>query len=183
MSGRAHELAARFRDVNEGAIRFVEGCSEADWRRIIAHEERTVAFLLDHIAWGYAVETKAMLACVTGREQPLAWDEVPHTFTMSELNAINAARWVAAPYPDRAATIARLRAEGEKTASAIERLSDDDLERTVTYGPFPGRTAAEFIERPLLSHPGMHLPGILQALATVPAPGGPTGVQPSEGSR
>lgn len=183
MGGRAYELAARFRGVNEGAIRFVEGCSEADWRRMVVHEGRTVAFLLDHIAWAYAVETKAMLACVTGREQPLAWDEVPHTFTMEELHAVNAARWEADPCPDREATIARLRAEGERTALAIERLSDDDLERTVTYGPFPGKTAAEFIERPLLSHPGMHLPGIVQALAMAPAPSGPTGAHASEDPR
>ncbi len=183
MSGRAHELAARFREVNEGTIRFVEGCSETDWRRMVAHEGRTVAFLLDHIAWGYGVETKAMLACLTGQEQPLAWDEVPHTFTMAELHAVNAARWEADPCPDRGATIARLRAEGEKTANVIERLSDDDLERTVTYGPFPGKTAAAFIERPLLSHPGMHLPGIKQVLATAPAPSGPTGTHASEHPR
>ncbi len=165
MSGQARDLAARFREANEAVIRFAAECSEADWRRMVPHEGRSVAYLIDHIAWGYGVETKAMVACLTGQAPPLAPDELPHTFTMDDLNAMNAARWEANPYPDRQATIARLRQEGERTARVIEGLSEQDLARTVTYGPIPPRTAAEFIERPLISHPGMHLPGIQQELA------------------
>jgi hypothetical protein len=165
MNGQAHDLAERFREMNEGVIRFAANCSEADWRRIVPHEGRSVAYLIDHIAWGYAVETKAMLTCLTGQEQPLAPDELPHTFTREDLHAMNSARWQANPYPDRQATITRLQVEGERTANVIEGLTEQDLGRTVTYGPIPERTAAEFIESPVISHQGMHLPGIRQALA------------------
>lgn len=165
MSDQAHALAAQFRQMNAAVIRFAQECSPDDWRRMVPDEGRPVAYLIDHIAWGYGVERKAMLACLTGQAPPLAPDELAHTFTTEELHAMNAARWEANPYPDREATIARLRAEGEETARVIEQLSEQALAQPVRYGRLE-RTAAEFVARPLIAHPEMHLPGIRHELAT-----------------
>ena len=134
MDERAHELAARFRAMNDGVLRFAERCADADWRRMVPHEGRSVAYLIDHIALGYAVERKAILAILTGQAPPLAPDEIPHTWTVEGLHAMNAARWEANPYPDREATIRRLRTEGEEMARFIAGLSGQDLERTMPTG-------------------------------------------------
>jgi len=115
--------------------------------------------------FGYRMETKAILAAVTGIEQPLAWDELPPTFTREDLRAMNVRRWEASPYPDREGTIERLRAEGEHTAAVLSGLSEADLRRTIAYGPVPAMPVAQFIERIVIGHPGMHLPGIRQELA------------------
>jgi hypothetical protein len=165
LSDHAHALAARFRQVNADVIRFAQACSPEHWRRMVPHEGRSVAYLIDHIAYAYGVETKIMLECVTGQEQPRAWDELPPTFTLEDMHAINAARWAANPYPDQQETIARLQAEGEKTATVIENLSEAEMQQTVTLGPLGTRTVAQFIERPLIGHPRAHMPGIRQELA------------------
>jgi hypothetical protein len=168
MSDHACALAAQFRQMNAEVIRFAQECSPDDWRRMVPHEGRSVAYLIDHIAWGYRAETKVVHAVVTGQEQPRAWDELPPTFTIDELHALNARRWEAEPYPDREGTIARLREEGERTAAVLSGLSEADLERTIAYGPIPAMPIAQFIERLVIGHPGRHLPGIRQELAAPP---------------
>jgi hypothetical protein len=165
MSDQALQLAAQFRQVNDDVVRFAQECAPDDWRRMVPHEGRSVAYLIDHLVWGYRAETKAIRAIVTGQEQPLAWDELPPTFTFDELHAMNATRWEADPYPDREETIARLRAEGEQTAAVLSGMSEADLERTIAYGPIPAMSIAQFIERLVIGHPGRHLPGIRQELA------------------
>jgi hypothetical protein len=161
---RVTALAARFRAANDEVIRFAERCADADWRMMVPHEGRSVAYLIDHIAWGYAVERKALLANLTGQAPPLAPDEFPHTWTRESLHATNAGRWEAQPYPDREATIRRLRTAGEEMARFIAGLRGQDLERTIAYG-YLALPAAAFIERIVIGHPGMHLPGIEQELA------------------
>jgi hypothetical protein len=71
--------------MNAEVIRFAQECSPDDWRRMVRHEGRSVAYLIDHFVFGYRTETKAIRAIVTGQEQTLAWDELPPTFTMEEL--------------------------------------------------------------------------------------------------
>ena len=165
MSDHARALAAQFRQMNAEVIRFAQECAPDDWRRMVPHEGRSVAYLIDHIAWGYRAETKAIRALVTGQEQPLAWDELPPAFTMEGLHARNAARWEAEPYPDRAETIARLRADGERTAAVLGGLREADVARTIAYGPIPAMPIAQFIERLVIGHAGRHRPGIRQELA------------------
>lgn len=157
MSGRAQRLAARFREVNEEVIRFAEGCADADWRRMVHHEARSVAYLIAHIAYGYAVESRALAAFVSGQHLP--------PFTRDDLNARNAERWDADPYPMKVETLARLREDGERATAAIERLSDVNLSKPARYGPLPEMSVEEFVERIMIEHPGMHLPGIRQVLA------------------
>jgi hypothetical protein len=153
------------RQVNAELIQFAQECSPQDWRRMVPQEGRSVAYLIEHIAWGYGVERKALVANLTEQSPPLAPDELPHTWTREELHALNARRWEANPYPERQAAVARLRTEGEAVARYIAGLSEKELGRTVTYGPLAMPSAA-FIERIVIGHPGMHLPGIRQELAT-----------------
>src|SRR6185437_3978655 len=82
MSDHAHQLAAQFRQVNAEVIQFAQECSPENWRRMVPHEGRSVAYLIDHIAYAYGGETKIMLKCVTGDGQPHTRDELRPTFTM-----------------------------------------------------------------------------------------------------
>ena len=164
MSERAHELAAQFRAINDEVIHFAERCADADWRRMVPHEGRSVAYLIDHVAWGYGVERKAILANLTAQAPLLASDEFPHTWAVEDVHAMNAARWEDHPYPDREATIQRLRTAGEDMARFIAGLSGQDLECTITYG-YLAMPAAAFIERIVIEHPGTHLREIAQEFA------------------
>ena len=146
MSERARELAVRFRAVNEEVRGFAAGCSAADWRRMVPHEARSVAYLVAHIAYGYAVETRALAAFAAGRELP--------PLTMDDLHARNAARWEADHYPQKAEMLAGLRDEGERAAKAIAQLSDADMDKPARYGPLPEMRVAEFVERIMIGHPG-----------------------------
>jgi hypothetical protein len=58
MGEQAQALAARFRAVNEEVVRFAEGCAEENWRRMVPHEARSVAYLIDHLAHGYATPSR-----------------------------------------------------------------------------------------------------------------------------
>ncbi len=156
MDEQAHELAAQFRAINDEVIHFAERCTDADWRRMVPHEGRSVAYLIDHVAWAYGVERKAILANLTAQAPLLAPDEFSHTWTVDEVHAMNAARWEDHPYPDREATIQRLRTAGEETARFIAELSGQDLECTITYGYLAMPTAA-FIAQVVIDHPGTHL--------------------------
>mgnify|MGYP001365225341 CR=1 FL=1 len=78
---RARELAARFREMNDGVIRFAAGCSAADWRRMVPNEGRSVAYLIAHIAFGYRLERRAVLAFASGEAGQ------PPVYTMEDLAA------------------------------------------------------------------------------------------------
>ncbi|MCA1667240.1 MAG: hypothetical protein LC793_07550 [Thermomicrobia bacterium] len=58
--------------MNAQVIQFAQGCSPDDWRRMVPHEGRSVAYLVGHFVFGYRTETKAIRAIATGQEQPLA---------------------------------------------------------------------------------------------------------------
>jgi hypothetical protein len=104
---------------------------------------------------------RALVAFVTGKDLP--------SFTYEDVHARNAARWAAEPYPPKGETVGRLREEGERAAAAIERLSDADLGKSARYGPLPEMDVAGFVERIMIGHPGMHLPGIRAELRSARA--------------
>jgi hypothetical protein len=136
MSDHAHQLAAQFRQVNAQVIQFAQECSPENWRRMVPHEGRSVAYLIDHIAYAYGGETKIMLECVTGEGQPRTWDELPPTFTMEEPHTMNAARWAANPYPDQQETIARLQCEAD--GGTVHRAAPDQPPKGALTGDSAG---------------------------------------------
>ncbi len=50
MSDHARTLTAQFRQMNTDAIQFAQECSPDDWRRMVPHEGRSVAYLIDTFA-------------------------------------------------------------------------------------------------------------------------------------
>lgn len=156
MNDQALAMATRFREVHDEVIQCAEGCTPDDWRRMVPHEGRSIAYLFNHIADAYVVETQALVAFVTGQSGP--------AYTREDLNAWNAAKWEENPYPEQALTIARLRAEAERTATATATLTEPQLALSAKYGTLPEMTVAEFVERLVIGHPGMHLPGMQREL-------------------
>ncbi len=66
MSETADALAGRFEAANTAVLTFLEELPEADWLLLIPNEERTVAALAHHVAWGYAVEIEAFHGMAVG---------------------------------------------------------------------------------------------------------------------
>jgi hypothetical protein len=169
--GRAAALAARFDTMNREVVAFVEGCPEEAWQRIVPGEGRSIAFLCAHIAGGYAFERRALRATVVG--------EAPPSFGWADLHALNDANWAATPHPGRAATLARLRTEGDALARDLRALGDADLARPITYGPMARTDLATFVETIVLGHPRGHLAAIQAAAGAATSEATPTDARKS----
>ncbi len=58
MASRAAELARQFEAANNELIEFVNGLSDEEWGRVCPNEERTIAALTFHVAFGYPFEIR-----------------------------------------------------------------------------------------------------------------------------
>lgn len=156
MSAKATDLARRLDQVNGEAIDFVERCADEDWRRLVPNEQRSVAYLCGHIAFGYVAEGRAVHLAISGQPLP--------TVTVEEMAQRNLQRWERDPYPSRAVVVNRLREDGKALVEMIAGLGDADLARSFRYAWLPEMSIEAFIERVVLGHPRGHLDGIREML-------------------
>ena len=163
---RAAALAATFRAENEALIALVTGMDEHAWTADCPREGRSVGVVIGHIAEGHLNIGEIVRAIAAGRPLP-----VQAYRTVEQGAAVNArqARRLAAR--TREDTLRTLRANTERTARFIERLSDEDLRREIVG--FPGFTLADEIERGLTGHLQVHARAVRLALieGRAPTPG------------
>jgi len=81
-SKRAGELAAQFEARHREFVASVETLTEAQWLTLVPDEQRTVASLAHHLAWGYRVEIEPF--------HQMALGHTPKAWTLAELDAVNA---------------------------------------------------------------------------------------------
>jgi hypothetical protein len=161
MSQRAQELAERFVEVAEAFAAEVERLSPQQWRAYSAGEERTVAALARHVAWGYEFEMAVFAAIAEGRPYD--------TVTNASMAALNAAHGMEFGDCAQTETVALLRQNAASAAAGIRALSDEHLARS---GVFLEEAAAErvdtWIEHVLIGHPQWHLDSIRAATVECP---------------
>src|SRR5687768_6231046 len=126
MSERALSLATRFEHANDRFIAFAEGLSEGQWVTLCPSEERTVAALAHHVAWGYDAEMEAFGSFARGEESWTPW-------TREGLDGSNAKLGAEFAECSQAETVALLRHSGARAASAVRALTDEELDRSGTY--------------------------------------------------
>ena len=131
--GRAEALAAEFRRENEALIALVTSMDEHDWTADCPQEGRSVGVVVGHIAGGHLIIGGIVRAIAAGRPLP-----VQAYRTVEQGAAVNARQAQRLATRTRDDTLRTLRANTERMARFIERLSDEDLRREVGGFSRPG---------------------------------------------
>lgn len=156
-SSRAEELAAQFEARHTAFVDFIESLTDAQWLTPVPDEQRTVASLAHHLAWGFKVEIEPF--------HQMALGNTPKPWTLAELDAVNADLGPEFAECDRPETVDLLNQTAAETAAIVRSLTDEQLARKGTYIAEMGERSVEaLIERILLGHIEMHSRSIRQAL-------------------
>ena len=160
-SERATELADDFAAANLEVIAFVEACTDAQWDVVVPGEEWTVGVLVHHVAESYALSSRWLRTMASG---------APVTDTGSDLDEANAehARRVAGV--TRAQVLSLLAEDGALLEAELRALTDEELDRTATFGPAGGRPLPTAqLAAVAARHPREH---VAHARAALENPGG-----------
>jgi uncharacterized damage-inducible protein DinB len=159
MGERAETLAQRFEQANNDLIAAVDGLSDSQWQALNKDAGWSVGVTAHHVAVSHPAV--AGLVQAIGSGQPLP------PITLDMLNQGNAQHARESAGCTKQETLDLLRANGAAAAAVVRGLSDDQLDRTGTMPAFGDApiSAQQVIERILIGHPGMHLPGIRTATA------------------
>jgi hypothetical protein len=156
-SRRAEELAALYEAKHAEFVAFIESLTDQQWLTFVPNEERTVALLAHHVAWGYRVEMEPF--------HRMALGETPEPWTLRELEVVNAELGPEYAECSRPETIDLLNTTAIKTASLIRALSEEQLARRGTYIYEMGEdSVGTLIEQILPGHIEMHTRSIRYAL-------------------
>jgi hypothetical protein len=156
-SRRAAALAASFRAENEALIALVTSMNEHDWTADCPKEGRSVGVVVGHIAEGHLIIGGIVRAIAAGRPLP-----VQAYRTAEQGAAVNSRQARRLATKTRDDTLRTLRANAERMARFLDRLSDEDLRREIVG--FPGLTLADEIERGLIGHLQGHAGAVRLAL-------------------
>lgn len=119
MGKRAVDLAERFKAFNSELIRFVESCSDENWRKACPEERWPVGVVARHIAASHLGLAKMMTA---GEKLPELTGGV-----IDQLNSRHAEKHRLCT---RADVLKILRENGASAADYVAGLNDADLDRT-----------------------------------------------------
>jgi hypothetical protein len=150
MSQRAKNLAERMRSFNEEVIGFVEGCSDKNWRKVLATEEAwTVGVTARHIGAGHFEAIGLAKMIVNGEKLP--------KFTMEQI--VEMANEHARKHAGctKQEVLGLFRQTGASLVDYVTGLSDAELDRTGKLALAGGElTAEQLIEAIILKSGGEH---------------------------
>ena len=153
MGARAEQLAKKFDESCAEFNKVVEGLSDADWTKVTSAEKWPVGVVAHHVAEAHA--GIGGLVHLVAKAQPLPG------LTMDMIHANNAKHANEQTNVTKAAALALLNANGEKTSALVRGLSDAELDRSASVlAGMPAMTAAQAIEGILINHVHEHLGNI-----------------------
>ena len=155
-STRARDLAARFQAANEELVGFLEQLPDPSWHLVCPREGWTVGVTAHHVAVAYPAHMRIFQAIADGNPPPmLRWRD------LDEFNARHAEQFAGC---GKRETTGLLSGRAETVASLLRELTDEQLEQRGSFvDRLPPLTVAEWIERVLIGHVGMHLTSIREA--------------------
>jgi len=155
---RAEQYATQFTTLNEEVIGTVAACTEAEWRRVCAGEERTVGVVAHHIATVEGTIADAIRVLSTGGH------DAPH-LSAEAIDRVNAQHAETFATVGKAETLDLLRTYGAALTAALAALNDAQLEQVA--GVFGGHElrVAQVVELALIAHFGEHLTTIRATIA------------------
>ena len=153
MGARAEQLAKKFDDKCAEFNKVVEGLSDAEWKKVTSAEKWPVGVVAHHVAEGHT--NIGGLVHLVAKAQPLPG------LTMDMIDANNAKHAKEQANVTKAAALAALKANGEKSSGLVRGLSDAELDRSASVlAGMPALTAAQAIEGILINHVHEHLGSI-----------------------
>jgi len=157
MSQKAKNLAERLRAFTDDVIGFVEGCSDENWRKVLATEEWTVGVTARHIGAGHFEAVGLARMMVKGEKLP--------EFTMEQLVEMANAHARQHAGCTREEVLEVLRRNGAALVDYIAGLSDAELNRTGHLALAGGELSAQqLIEAVILKSGGEHLANMKAAV-------------------
>lgn len=161
MSRRAEQLASRIEEGAANLASYVEGLSDADWKKTVTgsgRDSRPVGVCVHHVASVYPVEVQLAQAIAGGKAvTDVPWEAV------AAMNAKHA--------EDNAGTskeeaVALLKKNSKEAADAIRKMTDEQLDTAAPFSLSYGApvTAQFVIEDHALRHSWHHLARIKEAL-------------------
>ena len=159
MSKRAQVLAQRVAEGHQELIYFIEGCSDADWNTICPKEKWSVGVVIHHVASVLPVEIDLTKVLASGQSIT--------GVTMTEVSQNNAQHAKEYINCNKEETLELLKRNSAMAVSAIQELSDEELDKTATVSLHwdTPLTTQYFIEDHPLSHSYHHMSNIRAALA------------------
>jgi hypothetical protein len=158
-SRRAEMLAARIEEGAAGLAAFVEGLSEAEWRRpLSATDRRSVGVIVHHVASMYPVEIDVARVIASGKP---AWD-----VTWEVVTQLNAKHAQDNAQVSKSAALELLRQNSREAATAVRALTDQELDNAAPFSLSYGApmTAQFVIEDHAMRHSWHHLAAIRKAV-------------------
>lgn len=160
MGARAEALAARIEQGAQQLASYVEGISDADWKKPMANErdQRTVNVIVHHVASVYPIEVQLAQGIGTGKAlSDVTWDVV---------KSMNAGHAAENANVSKADALALLRKNSREAAAAIRQMTDQQLDTAAPFGlSFDAPVTAQFvIEDHAVRHSWHHLARIKETL-------------------
>jgi hypothetical protein len=157
MSQKAKKLAERLRAFTDDVIGFIEGCSDENWRKVLATEEWTVGVTARHIGAGHFEAVGLVRMMVKGEKLP--------EFTMEQLVEMANAHARQHAGCTREEVLGVLRRNGAALVDYVAGLSDAELDRTGHLALAGGELSAQqLIEAVILKSGGEHLANMKAAV-------------------
>jgi uncharacterized damage-inducible protein DinB len=157
MGAKGEALASQFEAKVAEATRLLEKLSDADWRKMTAAEQWTVAATAHHIASSYEPITRIVKTIAAGQALPYFTPQM-----LDEMNAQHAKEFAACTKPE---TIALHKAGAAAAAAAVRGLSDAELAKTGTvFAGMPAMSAEDMVKGALLGHVDQHFGSIRETV-------------------
>ena len=159
---RARRLATRLEAGALALAALAQDLTEAEWRRPIPGDGRTIGVVVHHVASVYPIEIDLAQRVASG----MAITGV----TMADIHAMNAAHATDFAGVSRLDALTLLRRTSAQAAAAIRMLSDSDLDTAAPASLYDDApvTAQFVLEDHAVRHSYHHLAAIRRALATQP---------------
>lgn len=157
MAGQIDEFIAQFQANNAEYVAVVSGCSDDDWARAGADDERTVGVIAFHMATVQGGLSGLIGAVVAGKptNAPGSIEEI------DKMNADHARNHATV---DQEEVVNALSASGQAFVTQLRRLSDEDLDRSVGVLVGNELTIGQVIQFAVIGHQREHLESIRGAL-------------------
>jgi uncharacterized damage-inducible protein DinB len=139
------------------ATALLEQLSDADWKKMTATENWTVAATAHHVASSYEPITGIIKALAAGQSLPNFTPQM-----LDEMNATHAKEFAGCTRPE---TIALFKKGSAAAAAVVRALSDAELAKSGTVlAGVPVMSAEDMVKRALLGHIDEHFGSIRKAV-------------------
>lgn len=148
---RSAHLADRLQAGADALIAFARGLSDADWRRVVSPDGRTVGVIVHHVASVYPLEVQLAQQLASGH--PITG------VTWADVHALNAGHAIEQAAVTKEAALALLTSASADAAAAIRALTDAQLATAAPVSMYADAplTCQFFLEDHAVRHSYHHL--------------------------